>query len=302
MEIKLSILILSSNTYPSVRNSKIQKKVFFNQNELLNEVYWYKKGLPKTLNGSEAKLIGNDLFINADDSSLGMGYKTIKAFEWLLKNSDFEYVFRTNTSSYVSIKNLQEHIIRNLKNKEYVYSGLIHETNDKSNKKIEFASGSGFLLNRKVVELIVKEQHYWDHYYWDDVSLGLLLKKFDILPDEGRRFDITGNPFKQKIDLTQYHFRCRIDNHYKYPRFLEYYVINYLNYLDNYIQYNASKKYIMNLVFEFAKLLYIQEFTWKCYLLIRKLLKFLLPNFLYNYIKYKFKIGITNFKLKRFKT
>ena len=104
MNNKIAILMLSSSTYPSLRNSKIQKKVFFDQENKLQDVYWYKQGSDKVLKNLDYFREGKDLWINADDSSLGMGEKTLLAFEWLLNNSDFEYLFRTNTSSYVSIK------------------------------------------------------------------------------------------------------------------------------------------------------------------------------------------------------
>ena len=40
----LKILILSSNTYPSVRNSKVQKRIFSND-EYRNKILWYKGAL-----------------------------------------------------------------------------------------------------------------------------------------------------------------------------------------------------------------------------------------------------------------
>ena len=201
MQSKLSMLVLSSHTYPSIRNSKIQKEIFLNQNNNTKEIYWYKQGTEEILKNKKATLVENDLFINADDSSIGMGYKTIFAFEWMLENSDFDYLFRTNTSSYVSVGNLNQFIENNCQEQEYVYSGLLHSTNDKYKNKIDFASGSGFLLNRNTVELIVEKQDEWDHQYWDDVSLALLLRNYEVTPQEGFRFNWqclqTGNRFKQ---------------------------------------------------------------------------------------------------------
>lgn len=302
MNSNLAILLLSSNTYPSIRNSKIQKKVFFNQSEKLEHIYWYKQGPANKLNNLNYILDGKDLLINEDDSSIGMGRKTIKAFEWLIENTNFEYVFRTNTSSYVSIKNLIAHINNDYINYEYVYSGLIHQTNDKSGNKISFASGSGYLLNRRVVENIIENQHNWLHEYWDDVSLAILLKDLGIYPTNAKRFDIEGNIFKQKIDMNQYHFRCRIDNHYKYPRFLEYYVISYLNKLELETKFSNLNLKIMSVIFEISRVFYIQQFTWKVFLVVRFLLKKLLPKQLYIWLKKIFSKSLLSFKLKRFKT
>ena len=93
------------------------------------------------------------------------------------------------------------------------------------------------IINKNVVELILENSNLWDHQYWDDVSLALLLKNLNIDPTEAKRFDITGNPYKQDIDLSNYHFRCRIDNHFGYPRFLEIYVLKHL-----YERYEENKE------------------------------------------------------------
>ena len=297
----LSILVLSSNTYPSVRNSKEQKKILLNQPNGTDEIYWYKQGTTDTLKGKNASLIDNDLFIDADDSSLGMGFKTLLAFEWMLKNSNFKYLFRTNTSSFVWIDNLKKFIDTNYSNSEYVYSGLLHSTNDKDKKNIDFASGSGFLLNRKTVELIVEKQKDWEHEYWDDVSLGLLLRKNNISPQEGFRFDIKGNVYKQEIDLKSYHFRCRIDNHYNYPRFLEKYVLRYLSNLFSNNKQIKIFNSMSSFVFEISRILYIHQFGWKVFMNLRKILKSILPIFLYSKLKKILNNKITKFKLKRFK-
>tara|TARA_B100001250_G_scaffold169750_1_gene146197 strand:+ start:30820 stop:31725 length:906 start_codon:yes stop_codon:yes gene_type:complete len=299
---KLAILVLSSNTYPSVRNSKIQKKVFFNQPDSTSEIYWYKRGTEEELQGLDSCLSENDLFINADDSSLGMGEKTIIAFKWLIENSNFEYIFRTNTSSYVSIKKLRSFINDNYKNEKYVYSGLIHKTNDSTKMPISFASGSGFLLNRKTVELILENLEKWQHEYWDDVSLGILLRDLNILPTQGKRFDIEGNVFKQDINLDNYHYRCRIDNHYGYPRLLERYVISYLNKLDIGKDTNKIIRTLNSSLFEIFKLFYIHQFGWKIYSLIKSIMKIIFPKNIYKFIKKLFITQITDFKLKRFKT
>lgn len=296
----LKILILSSNTYPSVRNSKVQKRIFSND-KYRNKILWYKGGTEEQLASKEANLVGRDLYINASDDALGMGDKTIKSFEWLLKNTDFEYLFRTNTSSFFSYSNLVKYIENNFIDNKYVYAGKIHTTNDLSGNPINFASGSGYILNRSTVEKVVENQKVWEHEYWDDVSLGLLLRELNLLPTEAKRFDIEGNPFKQKIDIDQYHYRCRIDNHYGYPRLLETHVLRYLAKLHDGTKLNNFYIFLNNIFFEMFKFLYITQFGWKVYSLIRKILKFLLPKRVFNLVKRLLYKKIYNFKLVRFK-
>lgn len=296
----IAVLFLSSKTYPSERNSRTQKKIF-SRHSFYKDFYWYKQGSEAELNGMEANLIGNDLFINADDSSIGMGHKTIKAFDWLLNNSNFEILFRTNTSSYVSYENLKKYVNENLLNKENVYSGKIYETNDIDKNKVIFASGSGYFLSRDVVEKIVQHKNLWDHRLWDDVSLGKMLNEINIKPIPGKRFDVLGNVTKQNIDLSHYHYRCRIDNHYNYPRFLEVLVINYLFILDKGKNVTKVKKIFLNILFETSRIFFINDFGWNSYLRIRSILRSILPKKMYKFIKKILNKRIENFKLIRFK-
>lgn len=297
---KIETLILSSHTYPSVRNSKTQKKIFSEKG--IKNVYWYKQGNSQQLQNQESNLIGSDLFINASDDSLGMGHKTIKAMEWLLSNSDFDFLFRTNTSSYFSEKRLSNYIKENFTKPKKIYAGLIHTTNDKDGKEITFASGSGFILSRDVVESIVNNKDLWDHEYWDDVSLAIVMNKLNIPVSQGLRFDIKGNPYRQEIDMEQYHYRCRIDNHYGYPRFLEIYVLKYLSKLDSKDQLNKVSIFLYSLFFEASKKLYIHQFGWKLYLVNRNILRKFLPKKIYLFLKKITQNKIDKFKLVRFKT
>ena len=121
-----------------------------------------------------------------------------------------------------------------------------------------------------------------------------------MFPTNGKRYDIQGNIYKENIDLKHYHYRCRIDNHYGYPRFLETSVLSELDFrIKNSKSYN--KKYLQLIFFEICKLFYIQMPFWKIYNFFRSLLKTLLPKSLYRYIKNILKNKIKDFQLYYFK-
>ena len=52
-DINIATLIISSNTYPANRNSKAQKKLFFQQGFNPQLTYWYKAGNKKELKGKK---------------------------------------------------------------------------------------------------------------------------------------------------------------------------------------------------------------------------------------------------------
>jgi len=158
------------------------------------------------------------------------------------------------------------------------------------------------LLSKKCVQLIIKNQESWNHEYWDDVGLALLLKELKVIPLQVSRYDIPGNPYFTKVPTDYYQYRCRADNHYGYPRFIESHVLKYLHFASNGKNYPVLKKYFYLSLLELSKFFYIYQFGWKVYSLLRIFLKVILPNNLYTLIKKRFAEHIKNFKLVRFKT
>lgn len=291
---KIIILVLASDTYPSYRNKLVQKKTWAMDATENIKVYFYSAG-------EDTFLQNNDLIVESGDRADEIGYKNFKAFEWVNNNEDFDFLFRTNTSSFVNIQNLEKHINNLEKNKDPIYEGIIMQLkNKKNNTEIKFVSGAGILFNKKSIEILIDNQNEFDHSLWEDVAIGELLNKKGVFPTSGKRYEISGNIFKQNVDLKHYHYRCRIDNHYGYPRFLETQILKELHYrTKNFISFNKNYK---NLIFfEICKLFYVQMPFWKIYEILRNILRTFLPNNLYNYLKITFKNKLNNFKLRYFK-
>ena len=298
---KIATLIISSNTYPALRNSRVQKKLFFEQNFDQKLTFWYKAGRKGELSNKQFNLINNDLLIDTDDGSTNMGKKTVLALEWLENNVDYDFVVRPTPSSYIHYENLSKFIKNNLIHEPYVYSGKIQSTNDNDGNKIDFVSGSTLILNKNTVQKIIKNQHLWDHTYWDDVALYLLLKEINIIPQPSNRFDVKGNALLENIPKNFYQYRCRADNHYNYPRFLETTNMSLVHKITNDKKIRFFEKNILKIYFYLSKLFYIYQFGWKLFLVIKKVTRFILPNFLYKYFKEKFRQPIEKFKHIRFK-
>ena len=93
----------------------------------------------------------------------------------------------------MNTKELKNYISDNLIDKEYVYCGmpLVRDYKD-SDKKINFLSGAGIILNKKTTQLILDKRNNWDHSEWEDVSLGNYLMKmvYHLRAAEGKIFNI----------------------------------------------------------------------------------------------------------------
>lgn len=129
------------------------------------------------------------------------GHKTIKSF--LLTNElNYDYIFRTNSSSYVDKKLLLEFIRDKPKNK--YYSGTIGWY-----RNIKFASGSGYFLSKDLVQYVIQNSNKWDHNLIDDVALANLLQNYNIYPSLNQRIDICDD---FNIPNNYYHYRFKTND------------------------------------------------------------------------------------------
>ena len=294
---KIIILVLSSKTYPSKRNAKYQKKTWVKEKNDNVKVFFYEAG-------KKDKQKESHLFFDVNKSELDIGYKNVKAFKWILQNENFDYVFRTNTSSYVSKKNLENFVktLNKINKNKYLYSGIRIVLPKGSYKdEISLVSGSGILMNRETLSLIVEKSGELDHELWEDVSIGQLLNKYGIYPQPGHREDIQGNIFNQIISLDHYHYRCRIDNHYGYPRFLEKYVLKELDRRFNKLNLNIYYQLSLTTFFEVCRAFYIPQFSWKVYIFIKSVFVKILPEKLFKILKRLLNKKIQKFQLRYFK-
>ena len=295
MNKKVLILIVSSDTYPSRRNKSMQEKTWILDQQDNQQIYFYESG--------EATGFGdnNTIFVESGKSTLDMSTKNILAFDFALQNLEFDYLFRTTTTSYVNLKILNSFIEENLSESEFVYSGKLMSTKGSSEDEVIFVSGAGIIFNRNTVQKIVDNKSKVNLELWDDVGIGKILNAFNVEPLEGKMNVVEGNIFNQQIDFTHYHYRCRIDNHFGYPRFLEVYVIKYLHKYINGVQINRLTSFIFSVIFEIGKLFYIQYPFLKLLNLIKLISKVILPKYMFRIIKKNLSTFYKKIQLKYFK-
>lgn len=164
---KIVILVLSSDIEPYLTLTNTIKNTWGdNKNEDIKIIYYYHK------NDIECDYFDDktsSLYIKGDETLSNIGYKTIKCFDYVIKNYIFDFIFRTNSSSYVNINELLKFV--NDKPRENYCSAPIGIYNN-----IRFPSGCGYLLSCDIVNKIVKNSLLWNHYLIDDVALGCLLR------------------------------------------------------------------------------------------------------------------------------
>jgi len=153
--------------------------------------YDEKIGIPKE----------NVLFFNEIQETLkpGILLKTLKGFEFLQKNFDYQFLFRTNLSSFIIIDNFLKKI-NNFQFQPLVYAGVLGQFGDKY-----FVSGAGILFNKRLIDFLIENQEFLKTDILDDLSFGKLLSKIE--KTKLKRLDILNGCLPE--DLKN-HFHLRI--------------------------------------------------------------------------------------------
>ena len=190
------ISVLSVDTPPFTELEKSIRETWCNLNRPNFKIFFYYG------NHNKNEIIGDKIFTISGEGLYNVGYKTLRMFEVIYKNYNFDYIFRTNSSSYVDIDNMCNFLVD--KPLESFYCGVFGKSGN-----IDFCSGSGYFLSRDLVKRVIDNQRLWNHNYIDDVSLGLLMSQLGINRTLGKRYDFdSGLP----INLNNYHYRCKISD------------------------------------------------------------------------------------------
>jgi hypothetical protein len=109
-----------------------------------------------------------NLLVEIPSTNLTLPIVEIALFEYFLKFTDANFLYMSNTSSYINLKNLVQ-LVSNFPTSE-VYGGTMGNFSN-----IKFASGANRILSRDIVKFLVDNFKDWDFQYLDDVSMGKLL-------------------------------------------------------------------------------------------------------------------------------
>jgi hypothetical protein len=216
---KILIIVLSYNDNAIYSKFyKAQKETWGSVNVNNVETY-YLFG-----NHHRNEIIGNEILTNINEPITTIrklhlnhcGRKTIEAFE-LVKDFDFDYIFRTNSSSYVDKQLLLNYSLDKPTNN--YYSAVIGNF-----EGVLFASGSGYFISKDLVNLVLENKDKWDYNFGDDDNaLGKLLNAFGVRPQPNNRFDILNQP-ANIAPMDYFHYRLKssdrnIDIHNMYELF-----------------------------------------------------------------------------------
>lgn len=99
-------------------------------------------------------LNGDVLYIDSDDTLNGTYEKTVKTLEWCMKNEEFDFIVKTNTTTYINTGLMSDFIERLPDGDRHIY-GSTYITNTCSNGILYFR-GNFAIWSKNVVSDIIK--------------------------------------------------------------------------------------------------------------------------------------------------
>lgn len=217
-ELKTLVLIIATDDKPAYRELQKIWEGYMNSDPAHFEVYFLRASPTQSANAIINK-DKNEIILKTHEGFVpGILNKSIMAFEAIEPRLDeFDYVIRTNLSSFYYFPNLLKFLKSLPRSKCYcgvslgIYYNLLPNIT-----YIPFVSGAGIILSPDLVRLMAKEHNELKSYKSelpDDVFIGLFYQSKGIGVHAAKRIDFplhqTWLEHKDTIDPDAFHFRAK---------------------------------------------------------------------------------------------
>ena len=161
--------------------------------------------------GGGQSIRGDRLYFPFEESLENIGRKTLGAFEYVDTVYDYDFVFRTNTSSYLDCENYLK-FLEQFDPEDHLYSA-VKCVPPPGDPRPVFASGCGYTLSKRTLQFVLADRWSWDHSVIDDLALAKLMLKHMIPVTEAPRFDFGDfsdhKVFRVADAAKHFHLRCK---------------------------------------------------------------------------------------------
>ena len=214
---KILILILSSGGIYEKTNDLSRLTWLNNIKDFPNIEYKFYYGNSKT------EFKSDEIHINCVDKRYNILLKTIKCFELIDKDHDYDFMLRLCACSYIDLYKLNKFVSK--LDKKKIVSGPLNVTSNGADvrynlKKEKFIVGANMLLSKDVIKDIItnkNELNYKKYGHADDLCLSIYIKEH-IVPENKwitqRWIGLDNNNHVENLQkATSYHFHY---DHRKY--------------------------------------------------------------------------------------
>jgi hypothetical protein len=176
--IKVLFLILASENAENQQDLNAQLKTWV---QVMPENYNYLvfRGWEK----DEYSLEGNTLYIPVKERYENILAKTVLGLKWVCQNLNFDFVIRTNVSTFFSIK-LVEKMIFEVCNENNFFGGYIERCINplsKSLEKVPYVTGTALVMSKKCAFQLSEMQFEKFQGIPEDFSISMFLKDNNVI-------------------------------------------------------------------------------------------------------------------------
>lgn len=209
---RILILVLSFNEEPFSTLMRTQQATFDSVDvDGVETMYYHGGGDPQNIltDKYSEMVIGGSSWsqwaFKCTDAYYFMAAKFKKALEWI-QYDEYDYIFRTNSSSYVNKSALLE-FAKTLPTEKLYAGWTMVDSEDHGGLVV---SGAGIFMSKDVAEILrnnIDPQFEQE----EDIYCGRILRKHGIVAiDDKSRYDVESN--HDYIPLDRYHYRFKTGN------------------------------------------------------------------------------------------
>lgn len=179
---KICILIIYSDDKYYNKMLEIQQKYL---KKFENIVFYFTK----MVNNQELdiEIIDNFINIKGEEIFLNILDKTVKSMKYIYNNYEFDYLIRTNISTIVNIKKLEDFLMNAPKENYYGccwYLNLNWLDNrggiiDSTYFGTKYAQGTNIIFSKDIVKNICENSELLNYNILDDVAFGIFVNKYN---------------------------------------------------------------------------------------------------------------------------
>lgn len=130
----------------------------------------------------------NVLEVDVPETLDWMGHRLIGTLSHALEFTDFDFVLRTNSSSYIDPNALQSWICSRSTVPDYFGVPILVK---RGPLRLTYASGTTIGMSRSAVQRVVGTASSWRHDFIEDLALGVKMRELGIPLQPIRRVDVT---------------------------------------------------------------------------------------------------------------
>jgi hypothetical protein len=207
---------LFADSQPFISHKEAQQRTTFKN--CIQDVYWLSGS---DLNCEHFETKSRILSLPIAEKFENIYAKTILGFKWLLKNEDFDFLIRTNTSTYFDTSKVDA-VIQDWHETATIAAGEFGNTPytlDTDVNRGYFLAGTAIVLSRDLVEKIVQIEDVEWRSLPDDVALSKGISSLGITFRHLSRIDLTD--YKHFQPASHYRMKSWQDNQDTTDRFFE---------------------------------------------------------------------------------